>query len=112
MHSRIVRSFSTSWLDRIKVMRAPAILKLCVGEPTQVQVSRIYPMFGVTSGSGQTAPSSFVTAAAGLAPIADVPGGDSDPPITPPVRPVSIRLRKRRRAARRGALRQPRQSAI
>ena len=38
---------------------------------------------------GQTAPSSFVTAAAGLAPIADVPGGDSDPPITPPVRPVS-----------------------
>src|SRR5713101_10178855 len=32
---------------------------------------------------GQTAPSSFVTAAAGLAPIADVPGGYSDPPITP-----------------------------
>src|SRR5712664_1377846 len=41
---------------------------------------------------GQTAPSSFVTAAAGLAPIADVPGGYSDPPITPPVRPVSIRV--------------------
>jgi len=54
---------------------------------------------------GQTAPSSFVTAAAGLAPIADVPGGYSDPPIT---RPASIRLRKRRRAARWVALRQPR----
>jgi len=55
----------------------------------------------LTSAVGQTAPSSFVTAAAGLAPIADVPGGGrgegygphSDPPITPPVRPVSIRLR-------------------
>ncbi len=57
----------------------------------------------------EPAPSSFVTAAAGLAPIADVPGGYSDPPITPPVRPVSIRLRKRRRAARWVALRQPRQ---
>jgi len=39
----------------------------------------------VMSDQGQTAPSSFVTAAARLAPIADVPGGDSDPPITPPV---------------------------
>src|SRR6266853_3934649 len=72
------------WLDLPRGGLAPPIL---------------LPAFLAHSPLGQTAPSSFVTAAAGLAPIADVPGGDSDPPITTPVRPVSIRLRKRRRAA-------------
>ena len=60
---------------------------------------------------GQKQPPTFPAGTAGLAPIADVPGGGrgegygphSDPPITPPVRPVSIRLRKRRRATRVGS---------